>query len=65
MPSARVGNSGGPPMTKSFANRGQVGDGRQVILAAVAWVTVIESLSSADEELRISSELGSLAFSAA
>ena len=32
---------------------------------AVAWVTVIESLSCAGAELRISTELGSLAFSAA
>ena len=34
-------------------------------LVAVAWVTVIESLSCAGAELRISTELGSLAFSSA
>ena len=35
-----------------------------MILAAVAWVTVTESLSWADEGLRISSVEGSLALSA-
>ena len=52
-------------MMKSFAYGDRSEMDVRWYLVAVAWVTVMESLSSADEELRISSELGSLAFSAA
>ena len=65
MPSARVLNSGGPPKTKSFATGARSAIDVRWYLVAVAWVTVTESLSCADEELRISTELGSLAFSSA
>src|SRR5260370_21723203 len=65
MPSARVLNSGGPPITKFFATgvRSEI-DVRWSVFA-VAAVTVTESLSSADEELRISTDDGSFAVSAA
>src|ERR1700687_4045579 len=65
MPSARVGNSGGPPMTKYFATGERSEIEVRGYLVAVAWVTVIESLSCAGAEFRISTELGSLAFSSA
>src|SRR5579875_3865617 len=65
IPSARVLNSGGPPMTKFFATDDRSEIDFRWYLLAVAWVTVIESLSCAGAGLRISSELGSLDFSAA
>src|ERR1700743_314767 len=65
MPSARVWNSDGPPMTQVLATEDRSEIDVRWYLAALAWVTVIESLSCAAEEFRISTELGSLAVSAA
>src|SRR6266498_967106 len=65
MPSARVLNSDGPPMTRLFARGARSEIAFRWYLAAVAEVTVTESLSCADAELRISSEDGSFAFRSA
>src|ERR1700749_4968772 len=65
MPSARVLNSDGPPMTQPFATEDRSEMDFRWYLVALAWVTVIESLSCAAEEFRISAVLGSLALRAA
>src|SRR6266545_314218 len=62
MPSARVLNSDGPPMTRLFARGARSEIAFRWYLAEV---TVTESLSCADAELRISSEDGSFAFRSA
>src|SRR5271167_1475441 len=65
MPSARVLNSDGAPSTQPLAYGLRSAIDLRWYLAAVAAVTVIESASWAGAGLRISSEDGSLAVSAA